>query len=142
MKTLSGLGAAGLVIWKSIPLPAKIVFGGGMALLTLGEVVIEVNHAINSPEIFQGQAAQMIADGQQKQAVADASNASIENIRARQQLGQKITSTEALRLKEYEIKEAELRIRNAEATSKEIEAFVNTSVLNFVGSVIHGARGE
>lgn len=142
MKTLGNLGAGGaaLVIWKSIPTWAKVVLIGGIAVLTVAELVIDLNHATNAPDLFQGQAAQVNADARQKQAVADAANTSIENIRARLDRGEKVTVAESQQLKEYEIKEAEARIKRAQATNEEIGATINSAVFQFVGGLVKAAQ--
>ena len=62
------------------------------------------------------------ADAQQKQALATAATESIDDIRAKAKRGLKLTTTESFRLKEYEIKEQELRAKTAEALKIEAEA--------------------
>jgi hypothetical protein len=62
------------------------------------------------------------ADAQQKQALAVAATESIDDIRAKAKRGLKLTTTESFRLKEYEIKEQELRAKTAEAQRTEAEA--------------------
>ena len=62
------------------------------------------------------------ADAQQKQALATAATESIEDIRAKAAKHIKLTTTESVRLKEYEIKEQELRVKKAEAQRTEAEA--------------------
>ena len=62
------------------------------------------------------------ADAQQKQALATAATESIEDIRAKAAKHIKLTTTESFRLKEFEIKEQELRVKKAEAQRPEAEA--------------------
>ena len=62
------------------------------------------------------------ADAQQKQALATAATESIEDIRAKAAKHIKLTTTESFRLKEFEIKEQELRVKKAEAQRTEAEA--------------------
>ena len=62
------------------------------------------------------------ADAQQKQALATAATESIEDIRAKAAKHIKLTTTESVRLKEFEIKEQELRVKKAEAQRTEAEA--------------------
>jgi hypothetical protein len=144
VKTISGLGAGGaaLVIWKSIPTWSKVMLIGGIVTLTIGELVIDVNHAINAPEMFQGQAAGISAEARQKQAVADAANTSIADIKTRLERGEKVTVAESQQLKEYEIKEAEARIKRAEATNQEIGAIINSAIFQFVGGMVKAAQGK
>jgi|SRR5579872_1856181 len=142
MKTLSGLGAGGavLVIWKSIPTWAKIVLISGIAVVTVAEIVIDLNHAGNAPQMFQGQADAITADARQKKAVADAANTSVENIKARLIRGENVTVTESIQLKEYEIKENQARIEKAKAINEEIGAIYNSAVYQFLGGLIKATQ--
>lgn len=142
MKSLVNLGTGGaiLVIWKSIPAPVKYMVIGGLATLGASELVIDVNHALNSPEIFHSQAGVITADAQQKQAVADAANTSVENIKARLKRGEKVTVTESMQLREYEIKENQARVEAAKAINEEIAANVNSAVYQFLGGIIKAVQ--
>jgi hypothetical protein len=141
MKSMfSGTGAAFVGCWRALPAPAKVVIVTGILLLSGAELVVELNHALNAPDLARGQAGIAVGESGIKNAESAAANASIEDIRSRIATGRTVSTKEALALKEYEIREAEERRTRAEAGLKELELFVNTTMIKIIGDVVNKAQ--
>lgn len=141
MKSMfSGTGAAFVGCWKALPAPAKVIIVAGILLLSGAELVVELNHALNAPELARGQAGIAVGESGIKNAEAAAANASIEDIRNRTATGQKVTTAEAIRLKDFEIKEAEGRKLRAEASLQEIHLLVNQTIIKIFSDVMEKAQ--
>ena len=76
------------------------------------------------------------ADAQQKQAVADASTESIEEIARKKLSGKKLTSTEALRLEEYKKLRGEAEVQDAQSTAARAQALAEKQSAEMASRVI------
>jgi hypothetical protein len=143
MKSMfTGTGGAVVGFWKALPVPAKVLVVAGLLVLGVAELTVEYNQAVNSPDLARGQAGVALAEAEAKQAEATAANATIEDIRNRRANGQNVSAAEAIKLKDYEVKEQEARKLEAEATLKEYEVFVNKTILEIVGDALKVVRDK